>query len=240
MIKLYVFGPGFGAPDVSPFGLKTRMQLAMAGIACECHHDGYPNAPKGKLPYIDDDGTVIADSTFIRRHIESTRGVDLDAGLDPAQRAQAWAIERMLEDNFYWVAVHFRWALDVNFEIGPRHYFDDVPEAHRATVREETRSDVIKGLHAHGLSRHSEAEITEIARRTLDAADCLLGDKPYLFGDRPTAVDATLAGMIACASAPAFKGYLLDLARAYPMLQAHSARMLSEFLELPVRTADAA
>lgn len=237
MIKLYVFGPGFGAPDVSPFGIKSRMQLAMAGLPCELHHDGYPNAPKGKLPYIDDDGTVVADSTFIRSHIESTRGVDLDAGLDPAQRATAWAIERMLEDNFYWIAVHFRWALDANFEVGPSHYFDDVPEAHRATVRDETRQDVIKGLHAHGLSRHTDAEITEIARRTLDAAETLLADKRYLFGDRPTAVDATLAGMVACASAPVFSGYLLDLIAGYPRLQAHCARMVTEFLDTPMEAA---
>ena len=47
--------------------------------------------------------------------------------------------------------------------------------------------------YGQGMSRHSEAEITEFARRTLDALDTLLGDKPYLFGDRPTAVDATLA-----------------------------------------------
>ena len=51
-----------------------------------------PASPKGQLPYIVDDAASIADSTFIRAHIEAKYGFDFDAGLDLRERAQAWAL----------------------------------------------------------------------------------------------------------------------------------------------------
>ena len=91
-LTLYTTRAGFGLPDTSPFVLKTEVQLQMAGLAYERVAAIPPQAPKGKLPYIDDHGIVVTDSTFIRAHIERSRGIDLDAGLDALQRAQAWAI----------------------------------------------------------------------------------------------------------------------------------------------------
>jgi len=69
-------------------------------------------APKGKLPYIDDDGERVGDSTFIRFHIEKKYGFDFDRGLDGPQRAAAWAFEKLAEDNFYWLLFHSRWIDD--------------------------------------------------------------------------------------------------------------------------------
>lgn len=70
MITLYGFGPAFGLPDPSPFVIKVEALLKMAGLAFRTDTTGFRKAPKRKLPYIDDDGTLIADSTFIRWHIE--------------------------------------------------------------------------------------------------------------------------------------------------------------------------
>ena len=41
-----------------------------------------PASPKGQLPYIDDEAESIADSTFIRAHIEGKYGFDFDAPLN--------------------------------------------------------------------------------------------------------------------------------------------------------------
>jgi Glutathione S-transferase N-terminal domain len=49
----------------------------------------YWKAPKGKLPYIVDDGEAVGDSTFIRWHIEKKYQIDFDRGLTPEQRAIA-------------------------------------------------------------------------------------------------------------------------------------------------------
>src|SRR6201985_89746 len=99
MITLYGFGPGFGLPEISPYVTKTEVQLKMAGLDYRKAKGRPELSPKGQLPFIEDDDELIADSTFIRPHIESRYGVDLDAGLSPIERAQAWSIERMSENR---------------------------------------------------------------------------------------------------------------------------------------------
>ena len=101
MITLYGFGPGFGLPDASPFVTKTEVLLKMAGLPYRIDTNGFRKAPKGKLPYIDDDGEIIADSTLIRWHLESKRGIDFDRGVTREQKAVAWAFEKLAEDNLY-------------------------------------------------------------------------------------------------------------------------------------------
>ena len=89
MITLYGFGPGFGLPEISPFVTKTEVQLRMAGLAYRKEKARPPASPKGQLPYIVDDAESVADSTFIRAHIEGKYDFDFDAPLSLQARAQA-------------------------------------------------------------------------------------------------------------------------------------------------------
>ena len=83
------------------------------------------------MPFIDDDGERIADSTFIRAHIERKYGVDLDEGLDSHARAEAWAIERMVENHFGFAVGYTRCLIPENFDKGPAHFVDYAPAAQR-------------------------------------------------------------------------------------------------------------
>src|SRR5947208_14308217 len=97
MITLYGFGAGFGLPEISPFVTKTEIQLKMAGLAYRKEKAKPPSSPKGQLPYIVDEAATIADSTFIRAHLEAKSGFAFDAPLRLEARAQAWAFERTTE-----------------------------------------------------------------------------------------------------------------------------------------------
>jgi glutathione S-transferase len=107
MITLFGFGPAFGLPDPSPFVMKTEVQLKMAGLSYKWQRGGPQAAPKGKIPFIDDNGLIVADSTFIRAHLETQYRVDLDSGLLTFERALAWSMERMLEDHLYFAMLHW-------------------------------------------------------------------------------------------------------------------------------------
>ena len=120
MITLYTFGPFFGLPDASPFVMKGEMLLKLAKLEYQTSTKGFLRAPKGKLPYIDDNGTIVADSTLIRLHLEQKHGIDFDRALSARERGIAWAAEKMLEDHLYWVLVYWRWMKDENFAKGPR------------------------------------------------------------------------------------------------------------------------
>jgi len=53
--------------------------------------DAPASLPRGSCLISSDEAESIADSTFIRAHIEGKYGFDFDAPLNLQQRAQAWA-----------------------------------------------------------------------------------------------------------------------------------------------------
>jgi glutathione S-transferase len=225
MITLHAFGPLWGVPDPSPFVIKTEVQLKMAGLPYRRERGGPQGAPKGKLPFIVDDGETVADSTFIRDHIERKYGLDLDAGLTPQQRSQAWMIERMLEDHIYWAIVHARWGDDANFEKGPRVFFEGAPDE----VREAARQRVIQNLHGQGFGRHGFDEVGDLARRSFAALSTQLGEGPFLFGETMSGVDATAFGMVAAALVPRFDAPMRTAAEGFPNLMAYRDRLMTRF-----------
>lgn len=225
MITLFGFGPLFQLPDPSPFVVKLEVLLKMSGLPYRWERGGPPASPKGKVPWIDDDGMILGDSTFIRLHLEQTRGLDFDEGLSPAQRAQAWAVERMLEDHLYFALLHARWMNDGNFAKGPAQFFAGAPQS----VREQARERVRSYLHGQGLGRHTDAEIALLAAKDIAALSALLGDKPYLMGDRPCGADATMFGMLSGILTPFFDTPHRDAALAHPNLVAYRDRMMARF-----------
>ncbi len=229
MITLYTFGSNFGLPDPSPFVMKAEVLLKMAGLGYRLQQGGLPDAPKGKLPFIDDDGVVVADTVFIRDYLEATYAVDFDKGLSPDQRAMAWAVERMMEDHVYWTMVHSRWSVDSNFAKGPAHFFDEVPEPMRDAVRAQARQGVAAALHGQGMGRHSVEEAGELAARSFAALAQILGDKPYLTGDRPCGADASVFGLLAGALTPLFDSLVRDAALAHDNLTAYADRMMARY-----------
>lgn len=224
MITLYGAGAGFGLPEISPFVMKTEAQLRMAGLAYEKRRGTPLDGPKGQIPFIEAGGVRIGDSTFIRAWVERTYGLDFDEGLTDRQRAEAWAVERMVESQLYWAIVQLRWLDDDNFARGPTRFFEGAPEGLSETVRERTRQNVL-GV---GLGRHSDVEATALAVRSLAALAAILEDKPYLFGDRPCGADATVFAMLAGLLTPYFPSELRRRAEGFGTLVAYVDRLMAQ------------
>jgi glutathione S-transferase len=229
MITLYTFGPGFGLPDPSPFVTKAEVLLKMAGLSYRTDAEGFRNAPKGKLPYIDDDGERIADSTFIRRHIEKKYQIDLDRGLSAEQRAIAWAFEKLAEDHLYWAMLDARWMDNDNFAKGPQQFFRKVPAPIRPIVTAMVRRKVGHALRAHGMGRHSRREIVELGTRSIDAIADFLGQKPFFFGAEPTGLDAAMFAHAASVLCPLFDTPLRQAAERHDNLRRYVGRMTARY-----------
>jgi glutathione S-transferase len=228
-ITLYASRPGFSMPDTSPFVIKTEVQLQMAGLSYRRESAIPPQAPKGKLPYITDDADVVADSTFIRAHIERKYSVDMDEGLDARQRAESWAIERMLEDHLYFAMVWFRWIVPENFAKGPSRFADVVPEAQREQMRREMQVRKDADMRSHGIGRHSPAEIAALGERSIEAISQLLGSNAYVMGERPSAVDAAAFGVLASVLTPFFDTPLREAVLERPNQVAYVQRMMQRY-----------
>ncbi|MEM7193141.1 MAG: glutathione S-transferase family protein [Pseudomonadota bacterium] len=229
MITLFTFGSAFGLPDMSPFVTKGEMLLKLAGLDYRTDKTGFDAAPKGKLPYIDDEGALIADSTFIRQHIEKKYGFDFDQGLDADERATAWAYERMFEDHIYWAFLHARWIDDRNFERGPRAYFQRMPMPMRLIVPRLARRQLKSQIMGHGIGRHTEAEIVALGTKSLDAAAIYLGEKNFMMGDTPTGLDATAFPFFIGALCPTFETPLRTVVEGHGNIKAYVARMAARF-----------
>ena len=237
MITLYGSFPAFGLPQASPFVMKTEVQLRMAEIPYRLERGSPADGPKHKIPYIVEAHHRIGDSTFIREHIERQHGIDLDRGLTAEMRARGWAIERMLEDHLYWAVVHERWMIDANFDKGPAHFFDLLPPDAREHARAEARRNVAAALQGQGLGRHSRAEVTALARRSVAALSALLGNKAYLMGPAPSAADATAFAMIAAVLTPFFASELRLFAESLANLMRYRDRMMGEYYPVFARKA---
>jgi len=229
MITLYAFGLGFGLPDPSPFVMKADVLLKMAAVPYRVDLSGFAKAPKGKLPYIDDGGMLIADSTFIRRHLEVSHGADFDRGLSVEQRAIAWAFEKMAEDHLYWTIVDARWCDDANFAKGPAAFFKRIPAPVRPVVAALIRRKVRKSLHAHGIGRHSAEEKAYLGARSVAAIADFLGTKSFFMGGEPTGVDAAMYAFVASSLCPLFDTPLRAAAESHDNLKRYVGRMTARY-----------
>jgi glutathione S-transferase len=229
MITLYGFGPGFGLPERSPFVTKTEVQLKLAALPYAKRLARPDDSPKGQLPFIADEGALIADSTFIRAHLERTYRVDLDEGLSPAERAAAWAIERMIENHLGPTLAYQRWLIPANFKRGPSHFADPAPAPARPALRARMLAHAAEGLRSQGVARHAPEEVVQLGVKSLAALCLFLGDKPCLMGAKPTGVDAVAFAMLAGVLTPFFDGDLRRRAEDFDNLVVYVERMMARF-----------
>ena len=229
MIELHSFGPAFGLPDPSPFCIKAELLLKLSGLPYRQVTGHLQRAPKRKLPVIVDDGVTIADSSFIRFHLESRHGIDFDKGLSAERRGTLWAVEKMLEEQIYWIMVDERWMDDANFARGPASFFKSVPAPLRPLVCAMIRRSVRRSLDGHGLGRHSQTEKLKLAERALDAIVAILDDRAYLGGDEPVGGDAALGAFMIAGLCPLFDSPFRGLIKARPSLVAYATRMSERF-----------
>ena len=229
MITLYTFGPAFGLPDPSPFVTKTEVVLKMSGLPYRCDPGGFGKAPKGKLPYIDDDGTVVADSTLIRFHLEDRHGIDFDKGLSAADKGRAWACEKLCEDHLYWAVVRERWMDPENFKRGPAKFFDKAPALIRPLVVAMIGRQVRRNLHGQGMGRYSLEEMSRLTARGIDSLAAMLGDKPWLMGETPCGADATVFAFTAGLLCPVFDTLSQRQAASHANLVAYRDRGMARW-----------
>ncbi|MGR9099792.1 MAG: glutathione S-transferase family protein [Gammaproteobacteria bacterium] len=191
MIILHQFKPCWGIPNLSPFCVKVETYLRMASLPYESVVDTPAKAPKGKLPFIEDDGKTVADSRLIVEYLEETYGHRLDGHLTEEQSAASVAILRLLDESLYWYGAYARWQhSDQNWRTTREAVFWELPPLIRNLAAFLVRHSVVKKIEGQGTGRLFPDEIFHLAEIDLNALSVLLGEKPYLMGDRHASVDA--------------------------------------------------
>lgn len=223
MITLLTFPPSFGCPSHSPYCVKAMSLLTMAGEAWTPEYFERPaEMPYGKLPVIRVDGALLPDSGRIQAFLE-TRGADFHPGLTALQKATARAFQRLAEENLSLGLVHERWMNDDCWVRVRDIFFASIPEVQRVAVTDDIRNQVRTGMLAHGFSRMNDADRLALMQEDLAAIEALLWDGPFLFGDRPTAADASLVPFLDMLSTLPGASPLADLVKGNARLMAYVA-----------------
>jgi glutathione S-transferase len=230
LITLFQFDPAFGLPNASQFCMKVETYLRMAGLDFQiAPRANIMKAPKGKMPWIEDDGHVVADSGFIIDYLKSRYGDPLDAHLTPPEVAVALAFRRLLEENLYWAVLHARWFTTEGWLLTRRAFFGSLPPVVREVLPALARRGIRKELWGQGMGRHSIEEIETIGRADLTALADFLGDKPYFMGAQPTSLDAIAYSFLANLLWVPLEMPLKAHAQRYPQFEAYCCRMRDRY-----------
>ena len=234
-VALHQFAPAFGLPNGSPFCMKVEAYLRLAGIEYRCVNGALPfRAPRRKLPWIDDGGTVVADSSFIVRHLEATRGNPLDGWLSPRDRALGHGLQRTLEENTYWVAVHYRWVEDAGWRLTKPQFFGALPPGLSGLVAAIARRQLRRQCTGQGMGLHTADEIAVIGCADLDALAVQLEGREYVLGDRPSSYDAIALAFLANLLWVQIASPVREHAMRRPVLVEYCDRMMARvFPEYP-------
>ena len=196
MITLYSYPGLFGVADNNGYGLKVYAFLKLAGLPFAHRHlFDASKAPRGQLPYIEDDGIEIGDSATIITHLVAKHGVTLDAGLSTAQRDLNHLVERLLDD-LYWVISYSRWQDERSW-----------PAFCAALLREHpnlTEEGLLKAkaynaqrYYYQGIGRYTPDAAYARGLADLQVLANLVPEAGYVHGARPTSIDASIYGFIA-------------------------------------------
>ncbi len=232
MSKLLLHQPkgGWGEPSMSPFCMKLECYLRMAEIPFETRAPDMRRAPKGKVPYVDLDGTLIGDSQLIIERLIATYGDRLDHALTKQQRATARIVRRAIEEGTYFVGLYNRWTDPAGFAI-VKPAFGNILPAPFAFLLPFIRRRVVSSLHAQGLGRHAHEDILAIGLADWSALSDLLGEGPYFFGERPTSIDAVLYGFVTSATVFPYDSPLRTHVSSLTNLVAHRDRIRARYFD---------
>jgi len=174
--------------------LKVETFLKINNIPYE-NVRGYKMGKKGKLPFIEYNGERIADSNLILKYLKDKFEANLDGELTEDEISVGRAVRSMLEENTYWTLIFNRY---VDNYVEFKKFMSQGPGGIGFNVSQKMFQRKMRGnLDGHGMGRHTKEEVYAIAEDDLRALSTVLGDKPFILGDKITSYDCTVFGLCA-------------------------------------------
>lgn len=196
MITLYSYPDLFGLEDNNPYGLKVFAFLHLCRLPFTHRHIlDTRAAPRGQLPYVDDDGETIGDSDAIIRHLQTRHRLTIDDTLTDAQRDTDHMVRRTLDD-LYWVMSYSRWRDERYWPRFRDALLQTHPDLKEADLQ-AAKAYNAERYYYQGIGRYEPEAVYARGIADLTVVANLIGEQPFLFGAVPTSVDAAIYGFVA-------------------------------------------
>jgi glutathione S-transferase len=196
VLTLFSYPELFGVADNNPYGLKIFAFLKLCGLPFRHQHIfDASSAPRGQLPYIDDDGEIIGDSDRIIAHLIRRNGLTIDDALTAPQRDVDLMVRRLLDD-LYWVMSYSRWRDDAYWPL----FRDEILKTHAnvsAESLERAREYNFQRYYYQGIGRYDRDAAFARGLADLEVLAKLVPEQGFPFGPQPTSIDAAIYGFIA-------------------------------------------
>lgn len=190
---------------ISPFCDKVRRILHYKGIdyeVAEVPPSRTPwirrKNPAGKLPFIEHDGRVVADSTDIAHYLERTFPEPAILPSGARQRALCHFFEDWADESLYFYEMRLRFTVPHNAERWLPELLWKEPSAVRALSGPIIPRLVGRQLNHQGLGRKPLERVLSDLEQHLDALVGWLEDAPWLVGDRLTLADIAVFAQLHC------------------------------------------
>jgi glutathione S-transferase len=197
MIKLFQWPSKSKLPNTGLFCMKLETYLKLQKIEYKVEPTiKIEQSPKKTMPFIERNGTLMADSQLIIEMLEKESSKPLDGHLTLTQKSHATAYRLMLENQLLYILMHYRWNVDEGWNVFSRQIFEGAPGIIRIIFGGKMRKESRAVIHTSGISRHSEKDILEMGELVLSACSQQLGENKYFFGSQPSTLDCMLFSMV--------------------------------------------
>jgi glutathione S-transferase len=235
MIQLYGSVPAWTVPCLGPMVTKVAYYLTLAKLPFEFVPTDLSqldrDSPNGKVPFLDDDGTRIADSMLIIEHLRRCYADVLGEGVTPREAAAMLAFNRLIDDHLYWIAVvQPRYVADADWQYYLRLIArTDVISLELQAFGDAWRARVLVGFEQGGWTRLSRETLYARARQDMDALSDHLGDRPFFMGEQPRWIDASVLSILRHVIEAPFSFDTRHYGEQKTNLLAYMARMKQQF-----------
>jgi len=221
-VYFYSFGDFYERPHASPFCLKLETYLIMNNIPYEKIVG--VEGPIQKWPWIIFNDDVVSDSSVIVEFLE--KKLNIRDPYSEEELAKGHAVQRMLEEHFYWVIITDRWIDERNWPTVRDHYFKALHVLLRTIVANYLiRPGVINSWKGCGVGRLPAESREKRANKDIVAVAALLGNKKFLLGEKPSSFDTSVFAFIDSVLAKNVRSKTKEVVLKYPKLVAYVNRL---------------
>ncbi len=196
MLTLYSYPELFGVADNNGYGLKVFAFMRLAGVPFRHEHIlDASAAPRGQLPYIVDDGETLGDSEAIIAHLIGKYRLTIDSALSARERDARHLVTRMLDD-LYWVMSYSRWKDERHWPAFRDAFIKQHPSLTEAALL-KAREYNFQRYHFQGIGRYPPEAAYARGLADLGVLANIVPAAGYVYGTKPTSIDAGIYGFIA-------------------------------------------
>lgn len=226
MLILHQYPSIWNLPSLSPFCIKVETYLRINNLAYTVVIENNPRkGPKGKMPVLHDGSTTIPDSSFIVEYLQKKYNLRIDDDLSNEQKARAHALQKMIEENLYFVLLVSRWIDPAGIKSVNQAFRIFFPKYLSYVALRWIRYSLKKQAYHQGIGRHTLKEIYAIGQKDIIAINYFLGNQDFIFANQPHSIDATVYAFLTTILASPFSNPLTQITRSYPNLIQYCQRM---------------